>query len=255
MLSVRIRRDLHIRLKKVAQLRGVSLSTLVEDLIDENLFDDVTAQMKLQSLQTTTHTQKLHLETLETLILNAAEAHNETDAVRLLSEIRDLILECHEVRARTQQEIDARREAREQALSTSPPKQNPASPFDGLSIEDLARADHSQLQQPQRRYLRLLCALNRSPKGTRTRLANVLGVSASYFSQMLSGPHHPRGRPINDEKARKLEIALGIPPGALDAIEPQAAIVSIQKASLELESVLHKIKLSTAESRRDRTDH
>ncbi|WP_186038717.1 toxin-antitoxin system HicB family antitoxin [Burkholderia gladioli] len=254
MLSVRIRPSLHARLSTAAQLRGVSLTTLVERLIEENLFEDVTAQRKLQNLQATAHAQKFQLEMLETLVLNATEP-GESDAASLLTSIRDLILRCREVRVSSQEKIEEWRHAHAQMLASSPPRQRHASPFDGLGAANEARVDLSQLPLPERRRQHLRQALNGSPKGTRARLAYALGVSASYFSQMLSGPKNPGGRSINDEKARMLEVELGLPNLALDAIEPQSDIVSIQKAVLELESVLREIKPPAVRSNRKRTDH
>ncbi len=254
MLSVRIRPSLHARLRTAAQLRGVSITTLVERLIEENLFEGATAQAKLENLQAMARAQKFQLETFETLVLNATKL-GERDAAGLLTSIRDLILRCREARVRSQQEIEERRHAHAQMLASSLPRQRHASPFDGLGAADEARDNLLQLPEPERRRQRLRQALNRSPKGTRARLARALEVSASYFSQMLAGPNNPGARSINDDRARKLEMELGLPPKALDAIEPQSDIVSTQKAVLKLESVLREIKPPSAKPNRKRADH
>lgn len=251
MLSVRICPDLHARLKKAAQQRGVSITTLVERLIEENLLEDLTAQMKFDSLQAMAHAQKSQLEMFETLVLTASEPGNEKGAVSLMTGLRDTILRNREARVLTQREIEARREAHAQMLASPPPRKRNASPFDGLGNTETACVDLSQLPLPEQRRLRLRAALGRSPKGTRTRLAGALGVSASYFSQMLSSPSNPGARPINNERARRLEVELGLPERALEA-EPQAAIVGIQKALLDLGSVLREVKPPSARSTRKR---
>lgn len=233
-------------------MRGVSITTVVERLIEENLLEGVTAQMKFDNLQALAHARKGQLEMFETLVLAATEPGREKGAASLRTRLRDMILRNREARVRTQEEIEARR--KEHALMpASPPRgKRSASPFDGLGSADMARVDLSQLPLRERRRLHLEAALGRSPKGTRTRLAGALGVSASYFSQMLSSSSNPGARPIDEKRARRLEVELGLPERALDAVEPQAAIVDIQKALLDLESVLREVKPPSAKSTRKR---
>lgn len=252
MLSVRIRSDLHTRLTNAARWRGVSITTVVERLIEENLLEDVTVQMKFDSLQAMAHVQKSQLEMFETVVLAATEPGKKKGAATLLTRLRDTILRNREARIRTQEEIEAKREARAQMLASPPPSKHHASPFDGLGTPDAARVDLSPLPLPELRRLNLCAALGRSPKGTRTRLAGALRVSASYFSQMLSSPRNLGARSINDERARRLEVELGLPKWALDAGEPQAAIVGIQKALLDLESVLREVESLSPRSTRKR---
>ncbi|MEZ2352125.1 hypothetical protein [Caballeronia sp. RCC_10] len=252
MLSVRICPDLHARLKRAAHQRGVSITTVVEGLIEENLLEDVTAQLKFDSLQAMAHAQKGELQMLESVVLAATEPGNKKDSASLLIRLRDTIQRNRQARTRTQKEIKASREAHAQMRDSPPPRKRDASVFDGLGAADTAGVELSQLPLPERRRLRLRAALGRCPKGTRTRLAAALGVSPSFFSQMLSSPSSPGARPVNEKRARSLEVELGLPERALDAIEPQAAIVDIQRALLDLESVLREVKPHAARSPRKR---
>lgn len=252
MLSVRIRPDLHARLKKAAQWRGVSVTSVVESLIEENLLEDVTMQMKFDSLQAMVGAQKSQLKALEIQVMVATEPGKGKGAASVLTGLRAMILRNREARGRLEKEIEARREARAQRLALPPPRKHRTSPFDGLGTADTERVAPSQLPLPERRRLRLCKVLGQSPKGTRTRLARALGVSASYFSQMLLSPSNPSARTINDKRARRLETELGLPDQALDVVERQAAIVDLHKAFLELESALHKVKPPTARAPRKR---
>ncbi|WP_354678968.1 hypothetical protein [Cupriavidus plantarum] len=252
MLSVRISPDLHARLRKAAQWRGVSITTMVERLIKDNLVEDATAQMKYASLQARARAQSGQLEMYETLVLAATEPGREKGSASILSDLRDTILRIQEARVRTQKEIEARREEHAQMLASPPRRKRHASPFDGLGTANTMRVDLSKLPLPEQRRLRLREALDRRPKGTRTSLAEALGVSASYLSQMLSSPSNLGARPINEKMARKLEVELGLPERALEAGEPRTAIIEIQKSLLELELVLRKVKPPSARSTRKR---
>lgn len=210
-------------------------------MLREQLARKATDQVRLTQLQVQLSLVEGQLRTLENNVLSLTKGRSPG----ILKLLQNGINRTRAARREAQEKVARRAEqARKKAEAASRRANQPANPFYGLlnptvqDVKDLL----AQLEPAERRRLNLLLHLKGRPRGTKSALADALGWQRARISHALLPPTSKAYRSISTDTARRIEVALRLKPGALDAQKLDRNQVQLHLALEEFDSVVASIK-------------